>query len=75
MAPRTAGHVYLFEFKAAEMAPPGSALAGTRLRRQVPLHVLELDQVAVAEVRILGQLRLQRDARVSFPSSASERNT
>ena len=39
MAVRTAGHVYLFEFKVAEMAPPGSALApvaGAPLRRQVP---------------------------------------
>ena len=27
MAVRTGGHVYLFEFKVAEMAPPGSALA------------------------------------------------
>ena len=27
MAVRTAGHVYLFEFKVAELAPPGSALA------------------------------------------------
>ena len=27
MAVRTAGHVYLFEFKVAEMAPPGAALA------------------------------------------------
>ena len=27
MAVRTAGHVYLFEFKVAEMAPAGSALA------------------------------------------------
>ena len=27
MAVRTGGHVYLFEFKVVEMAPPGSALA------------------------------------------------
>ena len=27
MAVRAHGHVYLFEFKVAEMAPPGSALA------------------------------------------------
>ena len=27
MAVRTSGHVYLFEFKVAEMSPPGSALA------------------------------------------------
>ena len=27
MAMRAGGHVYLFEFKVAEMAPPGSALA------------------------------------------------
>ncbi len=33
MAVRTAGHVYLFEFKVAEMAPPGSALAQLQERR------------------------------------------
>ena len=33
MAVRAAGHVYLFEFKVAEMAPPGSALAQLRERR------------------------------------------
>ena len=33
MAVRTAGHVYLFEFKVAEMAPPGSALAQLQQRR------------------------------------------
>ena len=27
MAVRAGGHVYLFEFKVAELAPPGSALA------------------------------------------------
>ena len=32
MAARTGGHVYLFEFKVAEMAPPGSALAQLRSR-------------------------------------------
>ena len=32
MAVRAAGHVYLFEFKVAEMAPPGSALAQLRER-------------------------------------------
>ena len=32
MAVRTAGHVYLFEFKVAEMAPPGSALTQLRER-------------------------------------------
>ena len=32
MAVRTGGHVYLFEFKVAEMAPPGSALAQLRER-------------------------------------------
>ena len=39
MAVRTGGHVYLFEFKVVEMAPPGSALAQLRERRlrgQVP---------------------------------------
>ena len=33
MAVRAAGHVYLCEFKVAEMAPPGSALAQLRERR------------------------------------------
>ena len=32
MAVRTDGHVYLFEFKVVEMAPPGSALAQLRER-------------------------------------------
>ena len=32
MAVRTGGHVYLFEFKVAEMAPPGSALAQLQSR-------------------------------------------
>ena len=39
MAVRTAGHVYLFEFKVAEMAPPRFGprpVAGAPLRRQVP---------------------------------------
>ena len=39
MAVRAAGRVYLFEFKVAEMAPPGSALAQLQrapLRGQVP---------------------------------------
>ena len=41
MAVRAAGHVYLFEFKVAEMAPPGfrpRSVAGAPLRRQVPRH-------------------------------------
>ena len=33
MAVRTGGHVYLFEFKVVEMAPPGSALAQLQARR------------------------------------------
>ena len=33
MAVRIAGHVYLFEFKVAEMAPPGSVLAQLQERR------------------------------------------
>ena len=32
MAVRTGGHIYLFEFKVAEMAPPGSALTQLRER-------------------------------------------
>ena len=33
MAVRAAGHVYLFEFKVAKLAPPGSALAQLQERR------------------------------------------
>ena len=32
MAVRSDGHVYLFEFKVAEVAPPGSALAQLQVR-------------------------------------------
>ena len=33
MVVRAYGHVYLFEFKVAEMAPPGSALAQLKERQ------------------------------------------
>ena len=38
MAVRTGGHVYLFEFKVAEMAPPGSALAQLQERDYAAKH-------------------------------------
>ena len=48
MVVRTGGHVYLFEFKVAEMAPPGSALAQLQKRdyaakyrdRGEPIHLI-----------------------------------
>ena len=51
MAVRTAGHVYLFEFKVAEMAPPGSALAQLQARRYAdkyratgaPIHLIGVE--------------------------------
>ena len=51
MAVRTAGHVYLFEFKVAEMAPPGSALAQLQERRYAdkyratgePIHLIGVE--------------------------------
>ena len=51
MAVRTGGHVYLFEFKVAEMAPPGSALAQLRARgyadkyrgRGEPIHLIGVE--------------------------------
>ena len=51
MAVRAAGHVYLFEFKVAEMAPPGSALAQLRQRRYAdkyraagaPIHLVGVE--------------------------------
>ena len=51
MAVRAAGHVYLFEFKVAEMAPPGSALAQLRRRRYAdkyraagqPIHLVGVE--------------------------------
>ena len=51
MAVRTAGHVYLFEFKVAEMAPPGSALAQLQERRYAdkyraggaPIHLVGVE--------------------------------
>ena len=51
MAVRTGGHVYLFEFKVAELAPPGSALAQLRERdyaakyrgRGQPIHLIGVE--------------------------------
>ena len=51
MAVRTGGHVYLFEFKVAEMAPPGSALAQLQQRRYAdkyrargePIHLIGVE--------------------------------
>ncbi len=51
MAVRTGGHVYLFEFKVAELAPPGSALAQLRERgyaakyrgRGEPIHLIGVE--------------------------------
>ena len=51
MAVRTGGHVYLFEFKVAEMAPAGSALAQLRERdyaakyrgRGEPIHLIGVE--------------------------------
>ena len=51
MAMRTGGHVYLFEFKVAEMAPPGSALAQLQERdyaakyrgRGEPIHLIGVE--------------------------------
>ena len=51
MAVRAAGHVYLFEFKVAEMAPPGSALAPLQERRYAdkyrgrgePIHLIGVE--------------------------------
>ena len=38
MAVRTGGHVYLFEFKVVELAPPGSALKQLQERRYADKH-------------------------------------
>ena len=51
MAVRTGGHVYLFEFKVVEMAPPGSALAQLQDRdyaaryrgRGEPIHLIGVE--------------------------------
>ena len=51
MAVRTAGHVYLFEFKVAEMSPPGSALRQLQERRYAdkyrgrgePIHLIGVE--------------------------------
>ena len=51
MAVRSGGHVYLFEFKVVELAPPGSALAQLRERdyaakyraRGEPIHLIGVE--------------------------------
>ena len=51
MAVRAAGHVFLFEFKVAELAPPGSALAQLKKRRYAdkyraagdPIHLVGVE--------------------------------
>ena len=51
MAVRTGGHIYLFEFKVAEMAPPGSALKQLQERdyaakyrsRGEPIHLIGIE--------------------------------
>ena len=51
MAVRAGGHVYLFEFKVVELAPPGSALAQLRERRYAdkyrvrgePIHLIGVE--------------------------------
>ena len=51
MAVRTGGHVYLFEFKVADLAPPGSALAQLQERdyaaryrgRGEPIHLIGVE--------------------------------
>jgi len=51
MAVRTGGHTYLFEFKVAEMAPPGSALTQLQERdyaakyraRGEPIHLVGVE--------------------------------
>ena len=51
MAVRTGGHVYLFEFKVVEMAPPGAALAQLQERgyadkyraRGEPIHLIGVE--------------------------------
>ena len=51
MAVRAGGHVYLFEFKVVELAPPGAALAQLRERgyadkyraRGEPIHLIGVE--------------------------------
>ncbi len=51
MALRTGGHVYLFEFKVVELAPPGAALAHLQERRYAdkyratgePIHLIGVE--------------------------------
>ena len=51
MAVRAGGHVYLFEFKVAELSPPGSAMAQLQSRRYAdryrdrgePIHLVGVE--------------------------------
>ena len=73
MAVRTAGHVYLFEFKVAEMAPPGSALAQERRYADKyratgePIHLIgvEFSRATRKPHRLRGSRRLRPPAIVS----------
>ena len=57
MAVRTGGHVYLFEFKVVELAPPGSALAQLQERRYADKY-----RAAGEPIHLVG-VEFSRDAR------------
>ena len=57
LALRTAGHVYLFEFKVVELAPPGSALAQLQERRYADKY-----RATGAPIHLVG-VEFSRDAR------------
>ena len=57
MAVHTAGHVYLLEFKVAEMASPGSALAQLQQRRYADKY-----RAAGAPIHLIG-VEFSRDTR------------
>ena len=57
MAVRTAGHVYLFEFKVVEIASPGSALAQLQQRRYADKY-----RAAGAPIHLIG-VEFSRDTR------------
>ena len=85
MAVRTAGHVYLFEFKVAEMAPPGSALAQLQQRRYAdkyraagePIHLIgvEFSRATrnITAFEVAGRLTAAPAARPSAAVSAAGR--
>ena len=54
---RTAGHVYLFEFKVVELAPPGAALAQLQERRYADKY-----RAAGEPIHLVG-VEFSRDAR------------